>query len=1034
MAASVLTIAGQFFGGPLGAMVGSVVGNLLFPQELADVHGPRLSDLKVTVSTYGQMIPIVWGRARIAGNVIFSTERIEHQSKETVGGKGGPTQDVYSYSYTQSFAISICEGEIVGIRKIYANGKCIFNISDDATASTTINSTEIAKNIRVYTGSSEQMPDPLIQSLAGIENTSAYRGTAYIVFDNFNLGEYGNSLPNLEFEIIKVGQKALNSESLNYFGKYTNAANFKQSYAYQIYNNTNVRIYNVIRDTEAVLTTTLNSDNTPLITKSFLGVSDYAYKSDDNSALIHNVSSSGDLYPIFFTVKPNGSVTDLTNLVYTDTFNYGYDYINYNKKNNNIVIYFTSKISGSLGYLFKINLTNGATIRDIPTMYGRVYDMDQTDDYIYTLEMNKYIVQYDLNLNYIETVYTHPSSNLQGLHVSNDAEIYTVGNSFPSYLSSICVEISSGTPKFIAYLNSSYTTEKLFYDGANFYYANNHVNGGRSIHKFGISTENINLSDVLKDICNRGGLDDSKINISLIDKKMHGYVLAKRSTLRSAIEPLQQSYFFDAVDSDGKIKFVPRGGQIAAIIPAEELAVHTFGSEPVDNVTVERKQDVDLPVEVVVSYYDLNGAYQVSTQYSRRQNTEAVNVVSLELPICTTGDYAKTVSQVLLSEGWQGRRSVKFTLPIKYLYLEPTDVVQIYKGLDIYIVRISEIEEQNGILNITAITEDITRYDQEYVGATLAARNEEVLKAPPTNLQFLDIPLLRDIDDKKGCYVAAGGYGIGFNGASLMTSIDGGVTYQTISTLNTEAIIGNTTSILGNFLGGNIIDELSSVTVNSRKELFSTDITSLLNNSNIALLGDEIIQFKTATLTGVNTYKLSGFIRGKFGSEWAINTHTTNDRFIILNTSSIGIIGLSSSEYDLERLYKAVSNGSYIEDAIDKTFAFKGISQECYSPVHLGGGRDASGNITLKWVRRSRVNNTWNNKVDVPLGEDTEAYEIDILSGTTIKRTLTSSTNTVQYTSAMQIADFGSNKTLLDFKVYQMSTLRGRGFAGTGKV
>src|SRR5512139_668371 len=95
---------GSVFGVPwLGYAVGNLVGNALFPTELDPIRreGPKLGDLKITSSTYGRVLPILFGQGRISGQIIWSTERLESSTttSEEVGGKGGPTQEVTTTTY-----------------------------------------------------------------------------------------------------------------------------------------------------------------------------------------------------------------------------------------------------------------------------------------------------------------------------------------------------------------------------------------------------------------------------------------------------------------------------------------------------------------------------------------------------------------------------------------------------------------------------------------------------------------------------------------------------------------------------------------------------------------------------------------------------------------------------------------------------------------------------------------------------------------------------------------------------------------------
>lgn len=201
MASLVLGIVGTVVGGPIGGFIGSTIGSLidnqLFPQKQ---QGPRLTDLSVQTSTYGNAIPFMVGpENRAAGNVIWSSGLIETvHKKKSKGGKGGPSVEQTTYTYSASFAVALCDcskrGPIVGIEKIWANKKIVY----DATGSTTPDNAGLWASLAVYLGDFTQTPDPTIEAKLGVGNVPGYRGTAYIVFNNFQLADYGNRLPTIE--------------------------------------------------------------------------------------------------------------------------------------------------------------------------------------------------------------------------------------------------------------------------------------------------------------------------------------------------------------------------------------------------------------------------------------------------------------------------------------------------------------------------------------------------------------------------------------------------------------------------------------------------------------------------------------------------------------------------------------------------------------------------------------------------------------------------------------------------------------------
>jgi hypothetical protein len=89
------------------------------------------------------------------------------------------------------------------------------------------------------------------------------------------------------------------------------------------------------------------------------------------------------------------------------------------------------------------------------------------------------------------------------------------------------------------------------------------------------------------------------------------------------------------------------------------------------------------------------------------------------------------------------------------------------------------------------------------------------------------------------------------------------------------------------------------------------------------------------------------------------------------------------------------------------------------------------GDLTIRWVRRSRslAADSWG-AGDVPLAEESEAYEVEILDGATVRRTIEVATTSALYTAAQQTADWGAllgPGDTLAIRIFQLSALIGRG-------
>jgi hypothetical protein len=192
MATLILTAIGTVLGGPIGAAIGAAIGQQVDRKLFAPKarSGPRLSDLSIQTSSYGAAIPKIFGTARVSGTVIWSTDLVETREKVKTG-KGQPKQTVYSYA--ASFAVALSGRPIRSIGRIWADGKLLRGAAGDFKSPATL---------RTHLGTPGQGADPLILSAEGASQTPAYRGMAYVVFEDFQLGDFGNRIPSLSFEVV----------------------------------------------------------------------------------------------------------------------------------------------------------------------------------------------------------------------------------------------------------------------------------------------------------------------------------------------------------------------------------------------------------------------------------------------------------------------------------------------------------------------------------------------------------------------------------------------------------------------------------------------------------------------------------------------------------------------------------------------------------------------------------------------------------------------------------------------------------------
>ncbi|MEM7743116.1 MAG: glycoside hydrolase/phage tail family protein [Pseudomonadota bacterium] len=185
---SVLGMSAATIGQAAGAVAGSAIDQTILGQGSAAVETGRARNLRIQGSTEGVAIPQVWGRMRQSGQVVWATRYREQVRNTSQGGKATGGQQVREYSYSISCAISLCEGPIDRIGRVWADGQ-LFDLS--------------TANYRVYLGDETQLPDPKIEAVEGAGTVPAYRGLAYIVFEDLAVGQFGNRIPQFNVEVFR---------------------------------------------------------------------------------------------------------------------------------------------------------------------------------------------------------------------------------------------------------------------------------------------------------------------------------------------------------------------------------------------------------------------------------------------------------------------------------------------------------------------------------------------------------------------------------------------------------------------------------------------------------------------------------------------------------------------------------------------------------------------------------------------------------------------------------------------------------------
>jgi hypothetical protein len=394
-------------------------------------------------------------------------------------------------------------------------------------------------------------------------------------------------------------------------------------------------------------------------------------------------------------------------------------------------------------------------------------------------------------------------------------------------------------------------------------------------------------------------------------------------------------------------------------------------------------------------------------------------------------DQAAQIAESWLFETWAARERAQFALPPSRIALEPGDVVALDGPGDGRLFRITEIGD-HGAREIDAVRIEPDVYTP--IAATPRNADPPLASLPgQPSAAFLDLPLLLGTEPPDAGYFAA-----------LMQPWPGAVALYSspdtsgfaLRALATEpATMGVT---LDDLPAGppSRLDKAASLQVRvDYGALSSVGDLSLFAGANAAAIEHadghwEIIQFRDAALVAPSTYALTTLIRGQQGTESFSDTSLpAGARFVLLD-SALTRLDLAPAEAGLPLNWRfGPSNRDIGAPSYDMTVhAFAGVAHRPFAPAHVSGRRDGDG-LHIRWIRRTRIGGDSWDGAEVPLGEVSERYEIDVLDGASIVRAFSSSVPSILYTAADQAADFGAPPDAVTIRVCQLSESHGRGSA-----
>lgn len=586
---------------------------------------------------------------------------------------------------------------------------------------------------------------------------------------------------------------------------------------------------------------------------------------------------------------------------------------------------------------------------------------------------------------------------------------------------------------------------------------------GNSIPQFQVEVDkedgDVYLADIVADICLESGMNYTEFDVDsgLGDIKVSGFAITQTSSARDVLQTLQKVYPFDGQENSYRLTFNWIERRPRALIRRHDFGAFESGQDQPPSEEITRQSELEMPVEVNLTYQEPARNFSQNTVKSRRMTTEGNQVEDIDIAICLAREEAKARCEAAMSNLFMSRRSRKVILPRKYIVIEPGDPILVedefnqgkYFGLLTTEVNVGA----NGLLEftfvdhhpksfVTALTEnDVLTDDDDDTTLSRGSR---------TTAYMLDFPLMTDDEpDDTGFYASLHGSTNGWTGGVLLLDMSSGGTVPVFDVVeNPDTAGSNWYTVMESDQGaphGFVMNSIGAaecacwdyqtkirvMLLNRDDTLSSVSQVELIRNPfNLIVCGDEIIQFANAVDKGNGYWELNTLLRGLRGTDWAVGQHVPGERFLRLTQGATQRISHDLSFLNVEGTFRAVSAGYGIDSARDFTFKNTGNSYRCYTPS-ITEAKKIGNDFRLQWEPRPRQNGQWLNGLAPELDQPYEKYEIDVLDedGNVVRTEALDSLRQWVYDSTMQTTDFGSLQTSVQLNLYQMGEIVGRGFA-----
>lgn len=464
------------------------------------------------------------------------------------------------------------------------------------------------------------------------------------------------------------------------------------------------------------------------------------------------------------------------------------------------------------------------------------------------------------------------------------------------------------------------------------------------------------LEDLFTFRVKEAGLEDAEIDFTALgDSYIRGLGIMQKQAPKVEMELLSRVFDIDVFqDIDGKIKGVIPSETINATIPIDELNVkENFdfkkqSQEVANPVQTIVKDEYQLPKTFSVGFFNASNAFEVASVNAQREYTASDRHDTYDTQLTMTNAEAQRFADRELQKLYAEKNALSIETFHKWAEVTPTLLIEV-EELDgsFSPMRVKAVDGWiPGTLKISGVSRNLPSPSQRLDLVDPLLSKKIILIQPPGYVigTVIDIAIMRSSEYSTGFYVAACNTNQRYQwrGAVLLVEKEGG--YEKLTEIPNQAIIGRTLDSISGQLetvgaeynygttGQQWIEPAAPSTVTVDLfwgELNSATTAELDDRANMAIIGNELIQYATVTkIDGYpNRWTLSVVRRSGQGTD---NVHAQSERFVFLN-NAVKYVPIDYSEVGQGRNYKFVGGGQVASNVWSTAFTYYGQSTQTSS-------------------------------------------------------------------------------------------------------